>query len=486
VQTAVEGLQVGEKSLQEATEQENIRSPSDRQLLTTEEASPLKAFGTLLLATHPSLTGAVHGRGLTVHNPVTDRGMQVKMSSGLAISADDENHLPELVSQLVSTPVVAHHQLEQPVRHGDVSMDAAVSSKKGEIKLRDVALNSAEVMDALQADIPNILEREPTWEVFSEDFTMIDQTGAKVQGLGPNKLMMKMLRQFRETFASKSDVKFDLSRAFGSIAGEIKMKLNGMRFGKTDPLVDIDAEAVLHLNDRNKVDRMEISKWHVSEQQQTDVIGETKSDIKKPAAVESASEKPTVAASSQAYREKGLLSTRVLTPVLWLLAMLGLGVQPAHAASIGGVVADTTNQSGFVQSFLLIFLSELGDKTFFIAGLLAAKYSRLLSFIGSIGALAVMTIISTLLGQIFHAVPPGITNGLPIDDYVACIAFAYFGAKTVYDAYQLPADDNSGIEEEKKEAEEAVAEVTSKESERASAIAAITQTFALVFCSRDW
>jgi Uncharacterized protein family UPF0016 len=41
--------------------------------------------------------------------------------------------------------------------------------------------------------------------------------------------------------------------------------------------------------------------------------------------------------------------------------------------------------SGFLQSFLLIFVSEIGDKTFFIAGLLAAKYNRLISFTGSIG-----------------------------------------------------------------------------------------------------
>ena len=51
------------------------------------------------------------------------------------------------------------------------------------------------------------------------------------------------------------------------------------------------------------------------------------------------------------------------------------------------------------QAFSLTFLSELGDKTFFIAGLLAVKFSRAVSFVGSLGALAVMTVISVLIGQ---------------------------------------------------------------------------------------
>jgi len=48
---------------------------------------------------------------------------------------------------------------------------------------------------------------------------------------------------------------------------------------------------------------------------------------------------------------------------------------------------------------LLILFSELGDKTFFIAVLLALKYREAqgLVFAGSFGALAVMTVISVRL-----------------------------------------------------------------------------------------
>lgn len=48
----------------------------------------------------------------------------------------------------------------------------------------------------------------------------------------------------------------------------------------------------------------------------------------------------------------------------------------------------------FVASLSVIVVSELGDKTFFIAAIMAMKYPRLTVFIGAIGALALMTILS--------------------------------------------------------------------------------------------
>jgi putative Ca2+/H+ antiporter (TMEM165/GDT1 family) len=120
--------------------------------------------------------------------------------------------------------------------------------------------------------------------------------------------------------------------------------------------------------------------------------------------------------------------------------------------------------SGFVQSFLLIFLSELGDKTFFIAALLAsnAKFGKFISFTGSLAALAVMTIISTILGQLFHAVPESLTKGIPYDDYIAVAAFAYFGIRTLIETSRMGSDNNNGesaMEEEKAEAEDLVQQV---------------------------
>lgn len=176
--------------------------------------------------------------------------------------------------------------------------------------------------------------------------------------------------------------------------------------------------------------------------------------------------------------------------IKWIVGGLALmiSVLGFTQPSLANIAADfetikmQASDSGFLQAFLLIFISEIGDKTFFIAGLLAAKYGRFISFTGSIGALAVMTIISTVLGQIFHAIPESLTQGIPFDDIVAVAAFSYFGLKTLLDASKLEAGDNSGIEEEKAEAEEVVDELTQDEK-RKSIIAKILQTFTLVFAA---
>lgn len=88
--------------------------------------------------------------------------------------------------------------------------------------------------------------------------------------------------------------------------------------------------------------------------------------------------------------------------------------------------------AGFTSGFLLVGLSELGDKTFFIAMLLAMRHSRRLVFLGVVAALAIMTILSVLMGQAISQLPK-----YPI--HLAEIAlFIGFGLKLLYDAWQMP------------------------------------------------
>mmetsp|Transcript_57125 Transcript_57125/g.66763 ORF Transcript_57125/g.66763 Transcript_57125/m.66763 type:complete len:341 (-) Transcript_57125:244-1266(-) len=155
------------------------------------------------------------------------------------------------------------------------------------------------------------------------------------------------------------------------------------------------------------------------------------------------------------------------------IAANGLG---ANAGAFIEKVAGT----GFYQAFSLVFVSEIGDKTFFIAGILAAKTSKLISFVGSIGALAVMTVLSVVIGQVFNAVPSGITQGLPIDDYVAVAAFAFFGLKTIKEAWDID-EGNSIMDEELADAEEAVE--SSNNIMDASTGAQILSIFGLVFAA---
>merc|ERR1712167_290683 len=54
--------------------------------------------------------------------------------------------------------------------------------------------------------------------------------------------------------------------------------------------------------------------------------------------------------------------------------------------------------SACMNSLLMIIVTELGDKTFFIAAILAMKFSRQAVWIGAVGALALMTVLSAAMG----------------------------------------------------------------------------------------
>lgn len=80
-----------------------------------------------------------------------------------------------------------------------------------------------------------------------------------------------------------------------------------------------------------------------------------------------------------------------------------------------------------------------------------------MTFVGSFGALAVMTVLSVAVGQVFHAVPESVTGGLPLDDYVAVASFVYFGVKSISDALSIE-DPGEGMAEELADAEDVLKE----------------------------
>jgi hypothetical protein len=130
----------------------------------------------------------------------------------------------------------------------------------------------------------------------------------------------------------------------------------------------------------------------------------------------------------------------------------------------GNALVSSITETGFYQAFSLVFVSEIGDKTFFMAGLLAMQTSKFISFVGSMAALAVMTVISVAIGQIFHVVPAGIADGIPLDDVAAVLAFTFFGVKTLKEALAME-EGSSAMDEEMADAEETVqGSSTSKEA----------------------
>lgn len=61
---------------------------------------------------------------------------------------------------------------------------------------------------------------------------------------------------------------------------------------------------------------------------------------------------------------------------------------------------DSSLFQGFSTSFLAILVSEIGDKTFFLAMIMALRYNKLVVFLGAYGALFFMTILSAVFGKV--------------------------------------------------------------------------------------
>ncbi|KAL2555343.1 GDT1-like protein 2 [Forsythia ovata] len=143
-------------------------------------------------------------------------------------------------------------------------------------------------------------------------------------------------------------------------------------------------------------------------------------------------------------------------------------------------------KSGFTAAFSLIFVSEIGDKTFFIAALLAMQYDKLLVLLGSMGALSLMTVLSVVIGRIFHSVPAQFQTTLPIGEYAAIALLMFFGLKSIKDAWDLPstvAKTGDKGSDEFVEAEELVKENVSKRLSNPLEI--VWKSFSLVFFA-EW
>lgn len=147
------------------------------------------------------------------------------------------------------------------------------------------------------------------------------------------------------------------------------------------------------------------------------------------------------------------------------------------------------SKSGFAAAFTLIFVSEIGDKTFFIAALLAMQYKKGLVLLGSMGALSLMTILSVIIGRIFQSVPAQFQTTLPIGEYAAVTLLLFFGLKSIKDTWDLPSDEVNAENKdgpelgEYTEAEELVKKKVSKRLTNPLEI--VWKSFSLVFFA-EW
>jgi len=118
------------------------------------------------------------------------------------------------------------------------------------------------------------------------------------------------------------------------------------------------------------------------------------------------------------------------------------------------------NNFGFIHAFLaslsVIVVSEIGDKTFFIAAIMAMKHSRFTVYTGAMFALGLMTALSAVLGNILTKLIPKTYTY-----YASSVLFALFGLKMLKEGYEM---NNSDANDEYEEASSTLRESEEKNS----------------------
>jgi Ca2+/H+ antiporter, TMEM165/GDT1 family len=148
-------------------------------------------------------------------------------------------------------------------------------------------------------------------------------------------------------------------------------------------------------------------------------------------------------------------------PLIALLVLLG----NAHAQETSESAEKPSDNSlsnfsfaafsrAFGEAFAVILATEIGDRTFFIAAIMAMRHSRLIIWTGAVGALVVMTVLSTLVG---HVAPLLISR--TYTQYAAAGLFFFFGIKMLRSGLSI---DHSGASDELEEVER---ELTKKEED---------------------
>ncbi len=133
--------------------------------------------------------------------------------------------------------------------------------------------------------------------------------------------------------------------------------------------------------------------------------------------------------------------------------------------------------TAFISGFLLITVSEIGDKTFFIAMILAMQHSQRLVFASAISALATMTMLSVGVGQAVSLLPQIYIH------YAEVALFIIFGFKLIYDSTQMASEtcDVAVVGEAKEVVEKAENQIVDKQN----TWAILLEAFVLIFVA-EW
>ena len=167
-----------------------------------------------------------------------------------------------------------------------------------------------------------------------------------------------------------------------------------------------------------------------------------------------------------------------------LAALSWAGYLLTQNTVVGQAAYQALAKTGFTAAFALIFVSELSDKTFFIAALLAMRLGRFTVLTGAVCALSLMSFISVAIGKFFQQIPAAMTTTLPVGEYLAVALLLFFGVRTLKEALDID-EDGDDEDGELADAQEAVSKSAGAGNKKTGFIAGFWETFTLVFIA-EW
>ena len=176
-------------------------------------------------------------------------------------------------------------------------------------------------------------------------------------------------------------------------------------------------------------------------------------------------------------------------------------LREASTTALGTDASSPSALEGLPASFLAVFITEIGDKTFFLSMLLAIRHGKLAVFIATVVAMFFMTLGSTFAGYLLSTSAESLEASAQWMDFVAAALFIAFAAQLLRDAHKLHAKDREDEERrallggdsgeaaqngELLDAEETLQEVDQKEGGKVKTWwGGVYQTFCLQFVA-EW
>lgn len=150
-------------------------------------------------------------------------------------------------------------------------------------------------LHSLKADLLNFLHKPLNWKIFAEDFKVVDQWGAAIEGLGRNKLLFDLLRAMCHKFGAR-DVQVRLvemnwikslwqnarlkwksrepSTSFLVARWKLQLFNKDLRYNSFEAMlrslhmdmpIDVEVETIFHIDTKsNKIDLMQIRQLFVN------------------------------------------------------------------------------------------------------------------------------------------------------------------------------------------------------------------------------